>query len=208
MVLNRRKLAHNPQQLLLARYRQTLEDEDDNIVDDVKLTKESVDQVQKMILQMQKETATLFYKQKILLEGPDKTNHHATVIQTSWRRLALMRRWRALRRQAKATPDKWDAAHQVAFMHGHKGKFRKMQAPSTKLMGALSQWNTASPQAAPEPMPEPMLEPEPEIVEEITRTRSKELLEQAARQSEARARQAKRNDVRSRSPPGLPPRRP
>merc|ERR1719272_2615794 len=129
VVLNRRKLAHNPQQLLLARYRQTLEDEDDNIVDDVKLTKESVDQVQKMILQMQKETATLFYKQKILLEGPDKTNHHATVIQTSWRRLALMRRWRALRRQAKATPDKWDAAHQVAFMHGHKGKFRKMQAP-------------------------------------------------------------------------------
>ena len=49
IVLHRKKLHLHPQQMLLTRYHQTLDDEDVDIVDDVKLTKEKVDRVEELI---------------------------------------------------------------------------------------------------------------------------------------------------------------
>ena len=49
IVLHRMKLHLNPQQMLLTRYHQTLDDEDVDIVDDVKLTREKVDRVEELI---------------------------------------------------------------------------------------------------------------------------------------------------------------
>ena len=49
IVLHRMKLHLNPQQMLLTRYHQTLDDEDVDIVDDVKLTREKVDRMEELI---------------------------------------------------------------------------------------------------------------------------------------------------------------